>query len=63
MLFDTHAHMDDRAFDADRDELIASLPDGKFIYLYLSLITLNIVSMLSKIKKKIVNIRILFKTL
>ena len=26
MLFDTHAHMDDRAFDADRDELIASLP-------------------------------------
>ena len=27
MLFDTHAHMDDRTFDADRDELIASLPD------------------------------------
>ena len=26
MLFDTHAHMDDQAFDADRDELIASLP-------------------------------------
>ena len=26
MLFDTHAHMDDRAFDEDRLELIASLP-------------------------------------
>ena len=27
MLFDTHAHMDDRAFDADREELLAALPD------------------------------------
>ena len=27
MLFDTHAHMDDRAFDGDRDSLLASLPD------------------------------------
>ncbi len=27
MLFDTHAHMDDRAFDADRDELLAGLPN------------------------------------
>ena len=27
MLFDTHAHMDDRAFDADRAELLSSLPD------------------------------------
>ena len=26
MLFDTHAHMDDRAFDTDRGELLASLP-------------------------------------
>ena len=26
MLFDTHAHLDDRAFDEDREELIASLP-------------------------------------
>ena len=26
MLFDTHAHLDDRAFDPDRAELIASLP-------------------------------------
>ncbi|MCD7859663.1 MAG: TatD family hydrolase [Firmicutes bacterium] len=26
MLFDTHAHLDDRAFDADREELLASLP-------------------------------------
>ena len=26
MLFDTHAHMDDRAFDEDRGELLASLP-------------------------------------
>ena len=26
MLFDTHAHMDDRAFDADREELLSSLP-------------------------------------
>ena len=26
MLFDTHAHMDDRAFDEDRSELLAALP-------------------------------------
>ena len=26
MLFDTHAHMDDHAFDADREELLARLP-------------------------------------
>ena len=26
MLFDTHAHMDDRAFDADREELLTNLP-------------------------------------
>ena len=26
MLFDTHAHMDDHAFDADRETLLASLP-------------------------------------
>ena len=27
MLFDTHAHMDDRAFREDRDALIAGLPE------------------------------------
>ena len=26
MLFDTHAHLDDRAFDDDRTELLAGLP-------------------------------------
>ena len=26
MLFDTHAHMDDRAFDADRAQLLSALP-------------------------------------
>ena len=26
MVFDTHAHMNDRAFDADRDAVMASLP-------------------------------------
>ena len=26
MLFDTHAHLDDRAFDADRAELLSALP-------------------------------------
>ena len=26
MLFDTHAHLDDHAFDADRDALLAALP-------------------------------------
>ena len=26
MLFDTHAHMDDRSFDQDRDALLAALP-------------------------------------
>ena len=27
MLFDTHAHMDDRAFDEDREQLLAALPE------------------------------------
>ena len=27
MLFDTHAHLNDPAFDADRDTLISSLPE------------------------------------
>ena len=27
MLFDTHAHMDDRAFDEDRADLLAALPE------------------------------------
>lgn len=27
MLFDTHAHMDDHAFDEDRNSLLASLPE------------------------------------
>ena len=26
MLFDTHAHMDDRAYDEDRQQLLESLP-------------------------------------
>ena len=26
-IFDTHAHYDDRAFDEDREELLASLPE------------------------------------
>ena len=26
MYFDTHAHYDDEAFDADREELLSSLP-------------------------------------
>ena len=26
MLFDTHAHMDDESFDADREELLSALP-------------------------------------
>lgn len=29
MYFDTHAHLDDRAFDIDRDELIASFREAK----------------------------------
>ena len=28
MIFDTHAHYDDRSFDEDRDELLASLRDN-----------------------------------
>lgn len=27
MIFDTHTHYDDEAFDADRDELVAGLPE------------------------------------
>lgn len=26
MLFDTHAHYDDEAFDADRDAVLTALP-------------------------------------
>ena len=33
MIFDTHAHMDDRAFDADRAELLESLPDQQIALL------------------------------
>lgn len=35
MLFDSHAHMDDRAFDPDREELLAGLP-GKGIGLLMN---------------------------
>ena len=28
MYFDTHAHYDDKAFDEDRDSLLAALPEG-----------------------------------
>ncbi len=35
MLFDTHAHMDDRAFHTDREELIAGLP-GKGVGLVMN---------------------------
>ena len=33
MLFDTHAHMDDRAFDADRKELLSDLPNQQITLL------------------------------
>ena len=33
MLFDTHAHMDDRAFDADRQVLLEDLPNQGIAYL------------------------------
>ena len=33
MLFDTHAHMDDQAFDTDREELLARLPERGIAYL------------------------------
>ena len=28
LIFDTHAHYDDEQFDADRDELLAAMPEG-----------------------------------
>ena len=28
MIFDTHAHYDDKAFDSDREQLLASMADG-----------------------------------
>lgn len=28
MIFDTHAHYDDEAFDEDRDELLSKLPES-----------------------------------
>lgn len=33
MLFDTHAHMDSRSFDCDREELLAALPSRGIRYL------------------------------
>ena len=33
MIFDTHAHMDDHAFDVDRKELLSSLPDQQIALL------------------------------
>lgn len=32
MLFDTHAHLDDRAFDEDREALLAALPEQGLRY-------------------------------
>ena len=32
MLFDTHAHLDDAAFDADREQILASLPQQGLRY-------------------------------
>ncbi len=29
MIFDTHAHYDDEAFDEDRDQLLSSMKDGE----------------------------------
>jgi len=31
MLFDTHAHMDDTAFDIDREALLKELPRSKSV--------------------------------
>ena len=28
LIFDTHAHYDDEAFDADREALLASMPEN-----------------------------------
>ena len=33
MLFDTHAHVNDPAFDADREELLQSLPEQDIAYM------------------------------
>ena len=33
MIFDTHAHMDDHAFDEDREALLSSLPDQQIALL------------------------------
>ena len=32
MIFDTHAHYDDKAFDSDRDSLMRQLPGGGIGY-------------------------------
>ena len=32
MIFETHAHYDDKAFDEDRDELLDSLPQNGIKY-------------------------------
>ena len=29
MIFDTHAHYDDKQFDTDREELLASMQDSR----------------------------------
>ena len=31
MIFDTHAHYDDEAFDEDRDQLLSSMKDGRIL--------------------------------
>lgn len=31
MIFDTHAHYDDKQFDADRDALLRAMPDGGIV--------------------------------
>ena len=43
LIFDTHAHYDDEAFDADRETLLASMPEhgvGPVSYTHLTLPTI-----------------------
>ena len=41
LIFDTHAHYDDEAFDADREELLSSMPENGVGLIVLSVIPIS----------------------
>ena len=49
MIFETHAHYDDEAFEADREELLSSMQEngiGRIVNIRLSMVHLESIRMM-----------------